>query len=560
MKIDLICWKTHSNIHVTWEYGRVGYLPQNWKIASIFIDNWLKDSQSDFVLFWTTKRSLPNKKILNNLIMQGIDVAHCGLLQGLGENLADLSLLGTSWDKLNSSVTVASSSWRLGLDACLVRRELFLELGGLDTVFDSAIGTGLEFGYRCLKLGALIEYRPELCNSRMILQPWSEPPVRDFYCFVLRHYGLRWSQYVLARRMLSGLNYMKEWRAWQSARRACQQVLPTWSCERPWQPTISPVVLNTGQDDVRVSVILPTLGRYSYLPGALNSLLSQTVRPFEVIVVDQNSPETRQPDVYHGYEGINLKVIWQDERGQSLARNIGLAAAQGDYVFLFDDDSIAMPDLIERHLAPVLSGRFSISTGVAIPPPPAPYTLPPEFRYPRLAQTFDTGNALLALGLARQMGGLDRNYDFGPGTDADFGTRLYLAGYRILHNPLAVRIHFKASTGGLRVHGAKKYNTDDGLFHPYPPITQSYYALRYLNPKQAREVVFLGFLLNKFPKDLRQRRQFLLKKMWAASQFIVGLSFISIKRWRSIRQARKLLQKGIRLMHFDESDVIYRSL
>src|SRR5207249_3985373 len=154
--------------------------------------------------------------------------------------------------------------------------------------------------------------------------------------------------------------------------------------------------------------------------------------------------EVRQPESYLGYDDLNLRIIWQDEQGQSLARNTGLAAATSPYVFLLDDDSVAYDDLIEAHLRYVVNGRFQISTGVAYPPPPNEYQLPARFRYPRVAQTFDTGNSLLSLVTAKQLGGLDRNYDYGPGTDLDFGTRLYLVGQRIVHNPEAVRIHFKA--------------------------------------------------------------------------------------------------------------------
>jgi glycosyltransferase involved in cell wall biosynthesis len=297
----------------------------------------------------------------------------------------------------------------------------------------------------------------------------------------------------------------------------------------------------------RISVIIPTLGRYDYIGGALDSLLNQTIVIHEVIVIDQNPPEARQPKRYEGYEKINLKIIWQNERGQSLARNTGLSTATGEYVFMFDDDSIAYPDLLKRHLEPVLSGKYDVSTGVALPPSPTSYSLPKEFQNPRLSQTFDTGNSLMRLELIRRIGGLDRNFDFGPGADADLGIRLYLAGYRILHNPQAIRIHFKAP-GGLRIHGVHKYNTDLGLLHPYPPVTQSYLALRYLTRRQQQEFMFLGFLMNKFPtKEIRQPDKMLLPKLLALLQFLIGMVLMPIKRRRSLRKAHALLREGVRL-------------
>jgi hypothetical protein len=217
---------------------------------------------------------------------------------------------------------------------------------------------------------------------------------------------------------------------------------------------------------------------------------------------------------------------------------------------LFDDDSIAYPDLLERHLAQVYSGKYDVSTGVALPPPPTSYRLPKEFRAPRLSQTLDTGNSLMPMELIRRIGGLDRNFDFGPGADADLGTRLYLAGYRIFHNPDAIRLHFKAP-GGLRVHGAYKYNTDPGLLQPFPPITQSYYALRYLTPRQRRETVLLDLLFNKFPKHMRRFDEVspfhLLTRLFA---FLISVVFLPLKQRRSLSQASKLLRQGIRLENF----------
>ena len=68
-------------------------------------------------------------------------------------------------------------------------------------------------------------------------------------------------------------------------------------------------------------------------------------------------------------------------------------------------------------------------------PPSDTYTLPAQFQYKRLAQTLDTGNCFMLSQLAKKDGGLDRNYDYGSGTDMDFGTRLDLTGKQILHNP-----------------------------------------------------------------------------------------------------------------------------
>jgi glycosyltransferase involved in cell wall biosynthesis len=454
------------------------------------------------------------------------------------------------WSMINASPSRPNSNWRVGADACLIRRDLLLQVGGLDAAYASREAVGLDLGYRCLHAGALVEHRPEL-STKDIKNVRSKVPSQDLYLFLLRHYGARWAQYVALRRGITRFTPLSEKRALDSASRLFDSV--------PAPALQGPVWYEASESqtwrEADVSVIIPTLGRYPYLPEALESLRRQSVRPREVIVVDQNPPESRQPEVYEGYEDLCLRVIWQDERGQSLARNTGLAAVKSRYVFLFDDDSIAYDNLLEAHLRIVLGGRFQVSTGVALPPPPSDYKLPEAHLFPRVAQTLDTGNSLLSLELARETGGLDRNYDLGPGTDLDFGTRLYLKGVRIAHNPDAVRIHFKAPMGGLRVHGSHKYNSDGGLLQPFPPPTQSYYGIRFLDRRQRSERLLISFATSKFTSDFRRGQGGLKQKIKALGAFGLSCALLPVKVQRSRRQARNLLNQGIRVHHFENGSV-----
>ena len=545
IKIDLLLWGRAGEKQVSWSAGEVYALPDNQNLACQKIMEWTANSDADYGLFWKTDENLPAKAVLKPLIMQKLDLAHKGLSSGMGDLWPDLAMIKQDWSMINAPVESASTSWRVSLMACLVRRSLIKDLGGIDSAYSSLEGASLDLGLRALSMGAIVEHRPELIPEN-VKQSSNEPPLHDLYAFTLRHFGLRWAQYLLVRRLLAYLQLKKELHAFQVAKA---------SCKINAHPIFKPVnyhALDPKTKDlskVTVSVIIPTLGRHKYIPDALNSLRQQTVHPFEVIVVDQNPIEERKPELYAGYEDLNLHVIWQDERGQSLARNTGISQARGKCVFLFDDDSIAQPDLIEQHLIPILEGYIDVSTGVAIPPSPEKYELPSSHRFPRVAQTFDTGNCLISLDLLKKMGGLDRNYDFGPGTDADLGTRLYLAGYRILHNPNAIRIHYKAPSGGLRTHGVHKYNTDSSAFTPFPPVTRSYYGLRFMGNKQFREMAFLSFVLSKFPKNIRNAGS-VRSIVYGASRLLAGLLLYPIKRKRSLIKAQSLLRKGPQLSSF----------
>lgn len=544
---DLLLWSDHGEAKIRWLSGQVGYLGHGRQAAKA-LNAWVLASRADYLLLWTPERVLPDATLLNHLIEDGVDLAHCGLKQGMGDLWTSLSLVALDWSMINGPSDKPSTSWRLSLDACLIRRDLILQLGGLDAAFSSLAGAGLELGFRYLNKGALIEYRPDLLPDAVGSNS-PEPPPEDLYVFLLRHFKPHWSRYVALRRTLEKRSLKVERQALSKARSQCAaSSIPKGITETVWYSDSSHD--HDVLKKVSVSAIIPTLGRYSYLPEALASLSRQTIKPREVIVVDQNPPGSRRPEVYEACVGLNLRVVWQDQQGQSLARNTGLAQATGQYVFLFDDDSIASDALIETHLRAVFGGRFQVSTGASYPPLPN-YQLPPQLRYPRIAQTFDTGNSLLPLTLARQLKGLDRNYDFGPGTDLDFGTRLYLSGARILHNPKATRIHFKAPIGGLRAHGVHKYNTDTGMFDPFPPITQSYYGLRYLSRLQQRERLLIQFATSKFPRGLRPEELRRVRNLGTAVRVGFGLLLLPFKWSRSLKGAKALVNRGSRLGHFE---------
>jgi len=104
----------------------------------------------------------------------------------------------------------------------------------------------------------------------------------------------------------------------------------------------------------RVSIIVPVYGVESYLPECVESLLGQTYRNLEVILVDDGSPDHcgQLCDAY-GARDSRVKVIHKPNGGAASARNAGLDAATGDYICFVDSDDAVAPDYVEtllRHL------------------------------------------------------------------------------------------------------------------------------------------------------------------------------------------------------------------
>ena len=90
----------------------------------------------------------------------------------------------------------------------------------------------------------------------------------------------------------------------------------------------------------RVSVIIPTFNRAALVCRAVESVLNQTYRDIEVIVVDDGSTDDTL-DRLARY-GTSIHVRQQPNRGVCAARNNGICAATGDYIALLDSDDFWM--------------------------------------------------------------------------------------------------------------------------------------------------------------------------------------------------------------------------
>jgi glycosyltransferase involved in cell wall biosynthesis len=98
-----------------------------------------------------------------------------------------------------------------------------------------------------------------------------------------------------------------------------------------------------------VTALIATCNRAHYLGEALDSVLGQTVPPAQVIVVDDGSTD-RTADVLKRY-GDRIEVMRQENRGKPHALNRAMPKVRCGYLWIFDDDDIALPQNIERHLA-----------------------------------------------------------------------------------------------------------------------------------------------------------------------------------------------------------------
>ena len=114
-----------------------------------------------------------------------------------------------------------------------------------------------------------------------------------------------------------------------------------------------------------LSIIVPIYNVEEFLPRCLDSILVQTFTDFELILIDDGSPD-RCGKIIDEYAKVDSRivVVHQENRGVSAARNEGLRIAQGRYIGFVDPDDWIEPNMYETLLEPFKKDkRLSICAG-----------------------------------------------------------------------------------------------------------------------------------------------------------------------------------------------------
>jgi glycosyltransferase involved in cell wall biosynthesis len=120
-----------------------------------------------------------------------------------------------------------------------------------------------------------------------------------------------------------------------------------------------------------VSVIIPTYNRAHLVGAAVESILAQTWRPMQVVVVDDGSKD-ETPAVMAALESkvraasVEPVFIRKENGGVASARNAGLRAATGDYVGFLDDDDVWLPEKTAKQMAALEASGADACSALAI--------------------------------------------------------------------------------------------------------------------------------------------------------------------------------------------------
>ena len=110
-----------------------------------------------------------------------------------------------------------------------------------------------------------------------------------------------------------------------------------------------------------VSVIVPVYKTEKFIHRCIDSVLNQTYSNWEMILVDDGSPDAcgQICDSYAEKDG-RIHVIHQENQGLSAARNAGIKICKGEWIYFLDSDDFIVEDALEKMIFFSKSGTYDI--------------------------------------------------------------------------------------------------------------------------------------------------------------------------------------------------------
>ena len=218
-----------------------------------------------------------------------------------------------------------------------------------------------------------------------------------------------------------------------------------------------------------ISVVIPTMNRAAVLLDTLRDLQTQTLRNYELIVVDQSDEPNLEAEALLANFGAPARYFYITQfRGLPEARNFGWRKAEYDIVVYTDDDIRCGPRLLQAHFdahvktgAAMVAGRITEAKGDRDQPGETGsfnwWTATPRrnYHYNRSGWCLHApgGNFSIRRSVLNLIDGFDENLTVGSALyeETELGLRLHAAGFRCWFGPEAHLTHLAAPMGGCRV-------------------------------------------------------------------------------------------------------------
>ena len=196
-----------------------------------------------------------------------------------------------------------------------------------------------------------------------------------------------------------------------------------------------------------VSVIIPTYNRKELVCGAIESVMNQSHKDFELIVIDDGSKDGTKNMLSSFLErhSNRLRYFYQENRGVSAARNKGIEEAKGDYIAFLDSDDFADKDWLKNGIKRFIYQDVGVVCGktVSLKPSTLAETLLSRYHNKsRLGKSsqgqvnfFIGTNVIFRKSVFEKVGAFDEG--FRHGDDSDFNMRVNQARIKIFFAPEA---------------------------------------------------------------------------------------------------------------------------
>ena len=114
-------------------------------------------------------------------------------------------------------------------------------------------------------------------------------------------------------------------------------------------------------DMPKVSIVTPVYKAEKYLQECIESVLAQTHKDWELLLVDDGSPD-RSGDICNEYaeKDVRIRVFHKSNGGVSSARNLGLEQMKGEWVIFVDSDDVIAPNTLEICLQKCIDNELDI--------------------------------------------------------------------------------------------------------------------------------------------------------------------------------------------------------
>lgn len=231
---------------------------------------------------------------------------------------------------------------------------------------------------------------------------------------------------------------------------------------------------------VKISVVIPTYNRPDGLERVLTSLVQQTMRDFELIVVEDGSKVGEK--VVNHFKGKLpvVKYYWQANAGPATARNRGIKESSSQLIAFTDDDMQLPPDWLEQILAGFNKHPEVVGVGGYMKAPPAVFQRSIFAQYEWFVShdiyqanqkssiggfenpAGGTNNIAFKKVVLEEVGLFDPNFPVPAGEDADLKKRITDRGYQLLYIPLQA-LHYQPY--GLKRFIKQSYLRGIGTFY-----------------------------------------------------------------------------------------------